>query len=527
MTLTALPELRINEAAGGSRLGSKLSDLLRQGFGFTEQDWQEVHLVPSKRFFIDPEQLLSLKEPDSAELHGTQGVVLEAVDTKLNRPVKLKVMRPDYRDEYSFSTIAREARLLLSLDHPNIVKAEGLTLVEYESQSLPAIILEKVDGPDLRDFLKKGFLSASQTIEYLRPIAEAMDYCHDRNILNKSVMSKNIVIDKSGRSVLVDFGVAFDPGMAVSDFEMEKQWEIAHLIAVTLECLGVDSFPLLYGISWKQAKELGFNDKIARVLSGNSYSNCVEFMDDFEEYAASDSLGADGRVVRFYAQNSKWRESFGHNRMFLQVSRPNDLRLSSIDQLVSQFSGSLPDNAKIIDLGFGPTARDIRDIQAQSKNEGKRQQVFGAELVFDNIRSAWQAAPKLRGRLTQGNINQSIPIGTGLLDGVLINSVIQYIPPNEFFTKVLPEVSRILKPGGDFLLILKSTGGENEFKSFFDTVLKTERAFWFYNPDELITKAESLNLELKPKNRESLGGLIQWTDPFRDLNFSAVYLRRV
>ncbi len=171
-------------------------------------------------------------------------------------------------------------------------------------------------------------------------------------------------------------------------------------------------------------------------------------------------------VDAFYSGNTDWRNTFGQDRKLLEVSHPNDKRLSSMDQLIYQFSRDLPENARIVDLGPSPVARDIIDIKTHSEKANKNQRVTGVELVIDNIKFAQSKDENLKGSLSQGNV-QSTPIKTDSCDGALLSSVIQYIKPGVFFEKVLPEIHHILKPGGTFLLIFKSTQGKDEYRSFF------------------------------------------------------------
>ena len=103
------------------------------------------------------------------------GEVYRARDTKLNRDVALKVLPPAFTgDPDRVARFAREARLLASLNHPNIGSIYGLE----DSGNSPALVLELVDGDTLEARLRRGALPLSEALAVAQQIADALDAAH-------------------------------------------------------------------------------------------------------------------------------------------------------------------------------------------------------------------------------------------------------------------------------------------------------------------------------------------------------------
>ncbi|KOG27942.1 MULTISPECIES: serine/threonine-protein kinase [Streptomyces] len=147
---------------------------------------------------------------------GGMGVVWRAVDEVLGREVAVKELRtytdtgaPELADLHLRMT--REARAAARVRHPGVVAVHDVT----EHEGRPVIVMELVDGPSLDDVLgEQGPLDAADAARIGAGVLEALAAAHDVGVLHRDVKPGNILLDRSGRIVLTDFGIATmeDPG---------------------------------------------------------------------------------------------------------------------------------------------------------------------------------------------------------------------------------------------------------------------------------------------------------------------------
>ncbi|WP_405851978.1 protein kinase [Streptomyces sp. NBC_00090] len=147
---------------------------------------------------------------------GGMGVVWRAVDEVLGREVAVKELRtysdaaaPELADLRLRMT--REARAAARVRHPGVVAVHDVT----EHEGRPVIVMELVDGPSLDDVLReRGTLDPVEAARIGAHVLEALAAAHDVGVLHRDVKPGNILLDRSGRTVLTDFGIATmeDPG---------------------------------------------------------------------------------------------------------------------------------------------------------------------------------------------------------------------------------------------------------------------------------------------------------------------------
>ncbi|MFB6841785.1 serine/threonine-protein kinase [Streptomyces sp. NPDC056361] len=147
---------------------------------------------------------------------GGMGVVWRAVDEVLGREVAVKELRtytdaaaPELADLQLRMT--REARAAARVRHPGVVAVHDVT----EHEGRPVIVMELVDGPSLDDVLgERGTVDAAEAARIGASVLEALAAAHDVGVLHRDVKPGNILLDRSGRIVLTDFGIATmeDPG---------------------------------------------------------------------------------------------------------------------------------------------------------------------------------------------------------------------------------------------------------------------------------------------------------------------------
>jgi alpha-tubulin suppressor-like RCC1 family protein/tRNA A-37 threonylcarbamoyl transferase component Bud32 len=139
---------------------------------------------------------------------GATAVVYRARDRELGREVAIKVIRPKYADDdETVARLAREARTVAQLQHPNIVTLYAVRRIRDGSL---ALVMQLVPGRTLREILNdRGPCTFERTDRVLRDIASALSHAHERGFVHRDVKPENIFIDETtGQAMLSDFGVA-------------------------------------------------------------------------------------------------------------------------------------------------------------------------------------------------------------------------------------------------------------------------------------------------------------------------------
>jgi len=136
---------------------------------------------------------------------GGMGAVYKARQTALDRLVALKILAPGAADDAGFAErFNREARALARLNHPHIVAVHDFGQVGGQ----PYLVMEFVDGPNLRQVEQAGRLTAAQALEIVPQICEALQFAHNEGVVHRDIKPENILIDKRGRVKITDFGIA-------------------------------------------------------------------------------------------------------------------------------------------------------------------------------------------------------------------------------------------------------------------------------------------------------------------------------
>ncbi len=159
---------------------------------------------------------------------GGMGEVYRASDPRLGREVAIKVL-PEATRACSDRTarFEREARLLASINHPNIATIHGLEDLDGSS----AIVMELVDGPSLADLIAGGPLSLAEAARMAHQIADGMSSAHARGIVHRDLKPSNVRIAPDGRIKILDLGlakmVASDAGAALVQASPDEEETLA------------------------------------------------------------------------------------------------------------------------------------------------------------------------------------------------------------------------------------------------------------------------------------------------------------
>ena len=138
---------------------------------------------------------------------GGFGLVYLAHDEQLQRLVAIKVPHRQHRGSHLEDAEAylTEARTVANLDHPHIVPVYDVGSTEQ----FPCFIVSKyIDGTDLATRLKQSRLSIHEAVELVATVAEALHHAHKQGLVHRDIKPGNILLDKSGKPFVADFGLA-------------------------------------------------------------------------------------------------------------------------------------------------------------------------------------------------------------------------------------------------------------------------------------------------------------------------------
>ena len=138
---------------------------------------------------------------------GGMGEVYQAEDTRLRRPVALKMMLDDGDHTAQARTrFLREAQASSALNHPNIVTIYEIDEVERDGERYSFIVMEYVEGRTLKEVA--GECPVEEAIDIIMQIADALAQAHERGIVHRDVKPSNVIVTNQNRVKVLDFGVA-------------------------------------------------------------------------------------------------------------------------------------------------------------------------------------------------------------------------------------------------------------------------------------------------------------------------------
>ena len=136
---------------------------------------------------------------------GGMGEVYRARDTKLDRDVALKVLPEAFTaDPDRLVRFEREAKVLASLNHPNIAAIHGIE----EAEGTRALVLELVEGPTLAERIAQGPIPVDEALPIATQIAEALEAAHELGVIHRDLKPANVKVRADGTVKVLDFGLA-------------------------------------------------------------------------------------------------------------------------------------------------------------------------------------------------------------------------------------------------------------------------------------------------------------------------------
>jgi serine/threonine protein kinase len=136
---------------------------------------------------------------------GGMGIVYRAEDATLGRQVAIKVLPEAFAgNPERMARFEREAKLLASLNHPNIAAIHGLE----EAEGRRFIVMELAEGETLARRISRGPLPVDEALQVCRQIAEGLEAAHEKGIIHRDLKPANIKVTPEGKVKILDFGLA-------------------------------------------------------------------------------------------------------------------------------------------------------------------------------------------------------------------------------------------------------------------------------------------------------------------------------
>jgi len=136
---------------------------------------------------------------------GGMGVVYLATDSRLDRQVAIKALPADLAaDPDRLARFQREAKVLASLNHPNIAAIHGLEEVDGHRY----LVLEYIEGETLAERLKRGPIPIEEALPLVRQMAEALEVAHEKGVIHRDLKPGNVMVTPDGAAKVLDFGLA-------------------------------------------------------------------------------------------------------------------------------------------------------------------------------------------------------------------------------------------------------------------------------------------------------------------------------
>ncbi|MGB6456041.1 MAG: serine/threonine-protein kinase, partial [Streptosporangiaceae bacterium] len=144
---------------------------------------------------------------------GGIGEVWRARDLVLDRPVAVKVLRPEYAGQpQALARFRAEARQAGSVSHPGI--AQVYDYGEGGAAAAPYLVMELVNGPSLAEVLAAGPLDAASALDVLAQTAAGLHAAHAAGLVHRDIKPANLVLGPGGQVKITDFGIAHAAGSA-------------------------------------------------------------------------------------------------------------------------------------------------------------------------------------------------------------------------------------------------------------------------------------------------------------------------
>jgi len=259
---------------------------------------------------------------------GAMGSVFKGRDTKLNKPVAIKILAPEHcRKPKVLARFEREAKLMATLRHPNIIQIQGVG----RRGALPYIAMQYLEGMTLYDVLKHkgGKLTPGETMAVVKQISAGLSFIHHHGLVHRDVKPQNVFVGPGGHVTILDLGVVRDksnpgltkPGAMVGTpyymspeqitgtEEIDKRTDVYALAAMTFELLvgkppfqGTSNFEVLYAHRTQPAPDASL---IAKNVSKDAAKALMRGMGKTREERPQSATEFYADLEAFFGQSEK------------------------------------------------------------------------------------------------------------------------------------------------------------------------------------------------------------------------------
>lgn len=154
---------------------------------------------------------------------GGMGTVFKVRQKNLDRLAALKVIPPQAALDPTFAErFSREARALARLNHANIVTVYD----QGQCGGFYFLLMEYINGPNLRQLMRSERIAPREALAIVPQICDALQYAHDQGIVHRDIKPENVLLDRTGRVKIADFGLAKLLGTASADFTLTHTQQV-------------------------------------------------------------------------------------------------------------------------------------------------------------------------------------------------------------------------------------------------------------------------------------------------------------
>ena len=206
----------------------------------------------------------------------------------------------------------------------------------------------------------------------------------------------------------------------------------------------------------------------------------------------------------FYRRHAQRYAEVSHNfiqSVYTDASHP---MLGGDRDLMDRILELAPQGCRALDAGCGAGARDVYFYWQRGYD------IYGVDAVAENILEARRLHPEIADRVEVADLRKALGYKDGSFEFILCNAVIQHIEPDVTLGMTLPELARVLEPGGVLQLMFKYGDG---VATVYDRDYGVDRTFQLYGVDEVLGVLEQKGLRVVPEENGKLGGVMYFRDP--------------
>ena len=221
----------------------------------------------------------------------------------------------------------------------------------------------------------------------------------------------------------------------------------------------------------------------------------------------------------FYKEHAQRYSQLSHEFAHSVYTGSSHPSLKGDTDLLNRVIDLTPGN-RGLDAGCGAGARDVHLLHTWGYD------VYGVDAVEENISLGKELHPEIADKLQVADLREPLAFETGFFDFVLCNAVIQHLNPETAESTTIPELARVLAPGGVLQLMFKTGSGVATVSDRAYGEDGVDRSFQLYDERRLLRVLEDCGCALvEAGGSEDLGGLLYFSDP-KPMRYCAFWVRK-